>query len=354
MKKNYLRFGILLSLITTVLLLVSTVIAAPDNTLVVSLAASQSKYKATEDVMISVTISNPTNHSLRILKWFTPVNGLEEPVFSVKVDGESAFYTGAVYKRPPATGNDYISIKAGESVTFSVNLGDYYNLTRNGQYEIFFDAASYYLFTEKGNSFSNPDSLISEPISIKVDGRAPKGKPTPPPPPDPGGTAFNACTVDQQALLLSARSEAKTYASGAENYLIAGTQGSRYLTWFGVFNTSRYDTATSHFTSISNAWDNAGVTFDCKCKQNYYAYVYPNDPYKIYLCRVFWQAPLTGTDSRAGTLIHEMSHFYVVADTDDFVYGQTGAKSLAITNPDNAVMNADNHEYFAENTPALP
>ncbi len=354
MKKNYLRFGILLSLITTVLLLVSTVIAAPDNTLVVSLAASQSKYKATEDVMISVTISNPTNHSLRILKWFTPVNGLEEPVFSVKVDGESAFYTGAVYKRPPATGNDYISIKAGESVTFSVNLGDYYDLTRNGQYEIFFDAASYYLFTEKGNNFSNPDFLISEPISIKVDGRAPKGKPTPPPPPDPGGTAFNACTVDQQALLLSARSEAKTYASGAENYLLSGLQGSRYVTWFGVFNNSRYDTATSHFTSISNAWENAGVTFDCKCKQNYYAYVYPNDPYKIYLCRVFWQAPLTGTDSRAGTLIHEMSHFYVVADTDDFVYGQTGAKSLAITNPDNAVMNADNHEYFAENTPALP
>ena len=48
-----------------------------------------------------------------------------------------------------------------------------------------------------------------------------------------------------------------------------------------------------------------------------------------------------------------MSHFNVVASTDDYVYGQTGAKSLAITNPDNAVMNADNHEYFAENTPPL-
>ncbi len=96
------------------------------------------------------------------------------------------------------------------------------------------------------------------------------------------------------------------------------------------------------------------ITFDCGCKQNYYAYVYPTQPYKIYLCKVFWQAPLTGTDSQAGTLIHEMSHFNVVASTDDYVYGQAGAIQLASTNPDNAIMNADNHEYFAENTPSLP
>ena len=93
------------------------------------------------------------------------------------------------------------------------------------------------------------------------------------------------------------------------------------------------------------------MTFDCGCKQKYYAYVYPNQPYNIYVCSVFWQAPMTGTDSKAGTLIHEMSHFTVVAGTDDYVYGQTGAKNLAITNPDNAVINADNHEYFAENNP---
>ncbi len=64
-------------------------------------------------------------------------------------------------------------------------------------------------------------------------------------------------------------------------------------------------------------------------------------------------APLNGTDSQGGTLIHEMSHFDVVAKTDDFVYGQAGAKNLAITEPDNAVMNADNHEYFAENNPPI-
>jgi len=46
-----------------------------------------------------------------------------------------------------------------------------------------------------------------------------------------------------------------------------------------------------------------------------------------------------------------MSHFDVVANTDDVVYGQSGAKSLAISNPTDALRNADNHEYFSENTP---
>ena len=81
---------------------------------------------------------------------------------------------------------------------------------------------------------------------------------------------------------------------------------------------------------------------------------YPNQPYKIYVCNAFWSAPMTGTDSKAGTLIHEMSHFNVVAATDDWAYGQTAAKSLASSDPTKALDNADSHEYFAENTPAQP
>jgi peptidyl-Lys metalloendopeptidase len=93
------------------------------------------------------------------------------------------------------------------------------------------------------------------------------------------------------------------------------------------------------------------VKINCGCNQNYYAYVYPTRPYEIFVCRAFWSAPLTGTDSKAGTLVHEMSHFNVTAGTDDHVYGQAGAKNLAITDPDAALDNADSHEYFAENNP---
>ncbi|PTT77484.1 peptidase M35, partial [Pelomonas sp. HMWF004] len=60
----------------------------------------------------------------------------------------------------------------------------------------------------------------------------------------------------------------------------------------------------------------------------------------------------TGTDSKGGTLVHEMMHFNVIAGTDDWAYGQSAALSLAKSNPTRALDNSDSHEYFAENTPA--
>lgn len=349
------RFNALLFALLAALLLTTVVGAAPRNGgALVSLGLDQSAFDTTQDVLVTVTISNPTNHTIRILKWFTPIEDVQEPLFAVTRDGEPVAYLGAIYKRPSITGNDYISLKAGDSITNTVSLGDYYDLSQSGQYEISYAVASFNLFDEKGNAFKYRDILTSDIVSAKVEGRAPKGKPTPAPTPAPGGTAFNSCTVDQQGLLLTARTEATNYSQGAKSYLDSNKQTQRYLTWFGQITPTRYATVTDHFNDITNAFVNAGITFDCGCRQNYYAYVYPNQPYKIYLCKVFWSAPMTGTDSKAGTLIHEMSHFDVVAGTDDFVYGQSGAMNLASTNPDNAIMNADNHEYFAENTPALP
>ena len=354
MNKHRLQFVIFVALLVSLLLVVGSVGAAPKDGPQVTLGAAQTEFTASQDVVIDVTISNPTGHSVRILSWFTPAGGVEEPIFTVKVDGAPVSYTGAIYKRPAANGSDYISLKAGESVTWHANLGDYYDLSASGQYEISYAAASYNLFSEKGNGFVGPDTLSSTAISLKVEGRPAKGKPTPPPPPPDGGTAFNACTATQQADLLTARAQAKTYAADALGYVSKlNATTARYAEWFGVFTTARHDLVTSHYSAISGAWNNAGVTFNCGCKQNYYAYVYPDRPYEITVCKVFWLAPMAGTDSKGGTLIHEMSYFYVVASTEDYVYGQAGARNLADTNPDQAVMNADNHEYFAENNPPL-
>jgi peptidyl-Lys metalloendopeptidase len=63
------------------------------------------------------------------------------------------------------------------------------------------------------------------------------------------------------------------------------------------------------------------------------------------------RAPMTGTDSRGGTLVHEITHFTVVAGTDDWVYDQAAAGMLAGSDPARAVDNADSHEYFRENEP---
>jgi peptidyl-Lys metalloendopeptidase len=355
MNKSKVRFHAVLFVLLAALFLTSAVGAAPKDGPTVSLSVAQSNFSSTQDVLVTVTVSNPHKHTVRVLKWFTPAEGVEEPLFAVRRNGEPVAYLGAHYKRPAVTGKDYISLKAGESISHTVNLVDYYDLSQSGQYEVFYAVASFQLFDEKANAFKFRDSLTSEKISLHVEGRAARGKPTPPPTPVPGSTTFNACTVDQQSALVSARNQAKTYASESSTYLMNHSSGTqRYTEWFGLFNSIRYDTVKSHFSAISSAMTEAGINFDCKCKQNYYAYVYPTQPYNIYLCKVFWQAPLSGTDSKAGTLIHEMSHFNVVAGTDDVVYGQTAARNLADSDPAAAITNADSHEYFAENTPPLP
>lgn len=327
--------------------------AAPAG-LTVRISADKATIGAGESALVTVTVSNNSKRAAKVLKWFTPYEDVEEPLFSVMRDGQAVAYTGALYKRPAPTAADYASLKPGQSFTRTVDLGAYYDLSESGNYSIQYNVASWNLHSEKGNLFNGAASLSSNKLELAIQGRASTAVREIAPAAVTGSTTFTKCTTTQQTNLNAARSQASTYSTNSLAYLTAGTQGLRYTTWFGVFDATRYNTVKTHFTAISNAMDTAPVTFNCGCKKKYYAYVYPNQPYTIYLCSVFWTAPLTGTDSKAGTLIHEISHFYVVASTNDWVYGQAGAKNLAITDPAKAITNADNHEYFAENTPSQP
>ena len=92
-----------------------------------------------------------------------------------------------------------------------------------------------------------------------------------------------------------------------------------------------------------------------KGQEDCYAYVYPDKDDKIYLGDDFDPAPATGPDSKAGTLVHEMSHYNSVGGTDDVVmadgktaYGQKRCEKLAKEDPAGAKNNAGSFEYFVE------
>lgn len=340
-KGRYFTFVLVFVLVLATLVSVTGAGAAPKSALSVSISADKTSFSAGDAVLLNVTISNTGKTPAKVLKWYTPAEDVEEAIFKVNRDSAKVDYVGAYYKRLAPTGNDYVSLKAGESFTRTVDLGLYYDLSISGVYELEYDA--------------DVTGLASNKLQLAVEGRA--GTPLViVPNAVTGSTGFNGCTASRQTDLLTARTNASAYAASASTYLSSINSGTtRYTTWFGTFSTANFNTVKSHFSAIGSAMDIQTVNFDCTCKKKTtYAYVYPNQPYNIYLCGAFWTAPALGTDSKAGTLIHEMSHFTVVADTNDWAYGQTNAKALAISNPTNAVDNADNHEYFAENTPALP
>jgi peptidyl-Lys metalloendopeptidase len=193
------------------------------------------------------------------------------------------------------------------------------------------------------------------PASVWIDGRQARGAlETAIPAAEGAGLSFSRCSNAQQETIAGAVLAAQAMAQDADGYLQRKDLGRRYSGWFGAVDATRSSTVAHHFLAIKDAFASKPVTVDCGCNESYYAYVYPNQPYKIYVCKAFWSAPMTGTDSKGGTLVHEMSHFTVVAGTDDLAYGQSAAGQLAVSDPDKAIQNADSHEYFGENTPEQP
>jgi len=93
------------------------------------------------------------------------------------------------------------------------------------------------------------------------------------------------------------------------------------------------------------------VEFVCDCNDPFYAFIRRTEPFRVNLCTFYWSAPQNGTDSRAGTILHEVSHFNEIGGTEDHAYGATLVSALARSDPSRAVNNADSIEYFAENTP---
>lgn len=338
------RFGSLLVLLHVVLSGCGGQVGETDSA---DLRVTMSADALSATPKFTFTITNQTAATQQVLSFETPLDGIEADIFQVERDGVPVAYTGIIVKRAEISAEDYLAIAAGQSLSASVDLSSSYDMSKPGVYSVKYRPRRIAMTAEQLKIVPTVSSNVTRQWFQGVEVPQVQRQPL-----VAGSTSFTNCSAEQQAELITARNEASTYATNASAYLQAGTQGPRYTTWFGIYDANRYAKVNSNFTAIRSAMDNAGVVIDCKCKKKYiYASVNPGNPYVISVCGAFWRAPMTGTDSKAGTLIHEMSHFYVVADTDDVVYGQTGAQNLAISDPALAITNADSHEYFAENNP---
>lgn len=309
--------------------------------------------KAQDNGKIVVTLKNHSSNDIYVLKWNTVLEErLSADIFTVHTGKDIAKYIGRVVKRSKPKDSDYVFFRAGEKRKVVIELPKYYDMDTKGKYEVGFKGILRYKASSKNkiNTVKMSKNILPTlniffiPTEKKTLEKVVKT------------TNFNACSQSKKNILDSAHNAAITMSKEASDVMNAAaenTSGERYTTWFGASNQNRQSRVTTQFSSIYTALDTQNIIFDCTCTEDFYAYVYPSQPFEIYICNIFWDAELTGTDSKAGTIIHEVSHFTVVASTDDHVYGQSGSQALAISNPENAVNNADSHEYFAENTPFL-
>lgn len=305
-----------------------------------------------DDVQVRVTLSNTSGTVQHLLRWRTPLDGIDTSLFDVTRDGQPVRYLGRSVKRAAPVPADFVRLDPGASLSKTVELSRLYEMSVTGSYTIRYRSPA---MPVAGIGLAPVvGELASTPATVFVNARLPRGTRIAAFAPEAtgAGLSYANCSNAQQEGLVAAMEAGRTMSAGGLDYLGSGKQyGERYLTWFGALDAARGVKVMANFTAIKDAFENKPVKIDCDCDEPYFAYVYPARPYTVWVCRAFWAAAVTGTDSRGGTLLHELSHFDVVAATDDIVYGQQGAAELARTAPERAITNADSHEYFGENTP---
>lgn len=303
---------------------------------------------------VTATVTNTGTETLKLFKDpRSALSNFPEDTFTVSSNGNTAPFVGAKAKYTFHAAKNFVTLAPGESTAVTHDLSAGYNFTSTGTYEV---EASNLFYYQDGSGDAVPitadvtsvhtadlsGSLVSRVIakrSMKM-GLVKRA-------------SFNSCSSSQSSQINTALDTTVTYVANAASYLSSLSSGStRYTTWFGTYSSSRKSTVYSHYTKIQSS-NPKTYTYDCSCTDDSYAYTYPSEFGYIYLCDAFWTAPTTGTDSKAGTIVHESTHFTSNGGTQDYAYGQTAAKSLAKSNPAHAIMNADSHEYFAENNPAL-
>jgi len=173
--------------------------------------------------------------------------------------------------------------------------------------------------------------------------------------------SFAGCTKAQSQGIRTAIIDAKALAVVA-----AASVGDTpiYGRWFGKYSPAKGEVVRRNMKSIVTGIRTGAVTAQCvsigtgACEQETYAFVYSDEPYIIHICPHFFQLPkmsdlVPGEDdsdngTRAGTIIHEISHFMNVAGTEDECYSRSVCSRMAGRTSDRAVINADSYQYFAE------
>jgi peptidyl-Lys metalloendopeptidase len=331
--------------------------------LTTTLEAQKSFVGVADDPVLKVTYRNTSTEDLYVVRWQTALQGVEENLFDVRLNGQPVAYTGRLYKRATPGASDYVRIPAGTSVSTQVELSSVYDMSHTGEYTVRHSSSIQGGLRGTAKALSNlaAGTLESNVVTLGVErderGAAaietlvqlvdlslPEKALTP---------SYVSCSSTRQSQLSTALNNAQGLAQRSRDYLNAVATASRstdtnYKTWFGTYSSTNWSKITTDYSKLYSAMSGSTFTFHCDCTDSSYAYVFANQPYHVHLCGAFWSAPATGTDSKAGTLIHETSHFTVIAGTQDYAYGQTACRSLAISNVTRAINNADSHEYFAE------
>ena len=172
---------------------------------------------------------------------------------------------------------------------------------------------------------------------------------------------FATCTKVERGQFLAAADRAERLALTATSAIGPNPVFDR---WFGGYNAKSGEIVRKNLKSMVRALQSGEITAACKnngqglCAPDTYAFVNRDTPFVVNLCPNFFtmdtmkqlteETAVTGNGTRAGTIIHEISHFTDVSGTEDHCYSRTECTRMAENLPLDALLNADSYQYFVE------
>lgn len=321
------------------------------------------------ELRIRFELTNKSATDVMVLKRNTPLEGLRSDCLIVLVDGEKVPYDGYFVKRKLPDHSEYIRVMKGQTVSNEIDVSEAYDVSRPGNYEVKFDESrlivkpveqprmSFFTANEIADTILNIENEqtninreennkltigqrmraeISDDASFEVMTLAPatlrKAKVV-------GGTE------EQKAAIALAHKNAYRYVKKA---LKEFENDNRYKRWFGQYIDDRAEHVKNVLEKVKSRMERLEFSYHINgsiCVRSDYAYT-TDGARVIWLCTAFWEAKDEGSESRAGTLVHEHSH--ASGHTDDFEYSKEDCIGLAKNKPKTAVRNADSYEYYAE------
>ena len=358
---------------------------------------------------VEFNITNHGKQAIRILKWGTPFDDVESDCLHVRLNGiQDCAFVGRQFKRVYQEEISTLLLKPGETLARSVHIPASWKLPAQGSYSVSLKApriqvirstgktsanksqkqwavqnvevGSITIFVENpldssqylplASDFSDPPGALSRDDIDQLRNEKQGGIPVCPPmflcispSYQNTGECFMARYIGHPKMSSGTKDlgTIKNYADLMKRAMayILSIRGDWnfandmvFRKWFGIYTPQRAERVANGLNGALGAIScfNFVLYLDNSNTSDVIAWWRASDdPSRLSamgFCNAYFQLPEGGMNSKMGSIAHELTHAF--ARTKDHAYGFEKCMQLAKSQPDLAIENADNYEFFIE------
>ena len=331
--------------------------------------------QSTSAVDCSFQFTNVADEDYYLLKRDTPLEGLHSPLVAVFRDGVPLQYEGCLLYRASPQKDEFILLKAGETVTATAQINNIFTFSSDGVYNIRYNKPLKVLLKDKMELQSDSEDMegvdlmkveVSESVDIQLENTDLLSHPIKEEEVKEGDEVYME-SCDNVAKFVGGAAAVRAETTLAHNKLCEGLRragnnahnNQKYRTWFGAFNLRRRNLVRNYYLkSFERIMDNC-VTYDftrrkiCdKSNSMAAAPIFAYSCYRnnaIFMCKGYAGLPTfcSGRNARInkeGLLAGLWT--VIVKNTNYDQLGVNECQTLARNDPDKAVKNLGNYGFY--------